>query len=177
MSWIMTFCGVKFDVENPKPEDILINDIAHALAHQCRFGGHCRNFYSVAEHSVYVSNMVFRKDHPPSNTFAALLHDASEAYLVDIPRPIKHLYDMDKYRAMEEKLQAAINDKFDSSPQDYNLIKWADDRMLANEIYQLMPSPQLYDVSEYHDIVIECWPPAVAERKFLERFGELQYGS
>ena len=82
--WIQTMSGVIFYPLDPRPEEIRIEDIAHALSHQCRFAGHCREFYSVAEHSVRVS-----RELPQEFMLWGLLHDASEAYLVDLPRPIK----------------------------------------------------------------------------------------
>lgn len=82
--WIQTATGGQFWPMDPQPDEIDINDIAHALAMLCRFGGHCLRFYSVAEHSVLLSHAV-----PPEHALWALLHDATEGYLVDMPRPIK----------------------------------------------------------------------------------------
>jgi hypothetical protein len=78
--------GKAFYVTDPKPEDIDILDIAHSLSMQCRYNGHTKGFYSVAEHSVLVANLV-----PPRLRLQALLHDASEAYVGDVIRPIKRL--------------------------------------------------------------------------------------
>ena len=102
---IRTFTGKMINVFEPDPELICIEDIAHALSNLCRFGGHTRQFYSVAEHSLLVANLVSHK-----HKLAALLHDASEAYLVDIPSPIK--YFIPKYREYEENLMLAIAEKF-----------------------------------------------------------------
>src|SRR5690348_18006267 len=100
---IHTFTGRTFCPLDPKPEDIDIQDIAHALSCQCRFTGHSRKFYSVAEHCVRVSLLV-----SPDLQLAALLHDASEAYLSDVARPIKRLPAMAEYRRTEEALQRQI---------------------------------------------------------------------
>src|SRR5271156_4912831 len=81
-AWIQTFTGKKFYPFNPKPQDIDIRDIAHALSNICRFTGHTKRFYSVAEHSRNVAKLV-----PAHMKLQALLHDASEAYLCDIARP------------------------------------------------------------------------------------------
>src|SRR5690606_29748913 len=94
--WMQTFTGRRFWPLDPRPDEICIEDIAHALSMQCRYAGHCLSFYSVAEHSVLLSQHVaepFRR--------WALLHDASEAYLVDVPRPIKG--DLSNYRAVEAR--------------------------------------------------------------------------
>jgi uncharacterized protein len=87
--WIQTYTGKQFWPLSPLPEDIVIEDIAHALSMQCRFGGHVRTFYSVAQHSVHVSLLV-----EPQYALWGLLHDAAEAYLVDLPRPIKKFSEM-----------------------------------------------------------------------------------
>ena len=79
--WMQTHSGIQFWPLDPRPEDILIEDIAHALSNQCRFAGHCCFHYSVAQHSVLVSENV-----PAQDAMWGLLHDAGEAYLVDLPR-------------------------------------------------------------------------------------------
>ena len=98
---IRTFTGLYIDVFEPKPEMICIEDIAHGLSMQCRFGGQLPKFYSVAQHSIHCSEIV--SDHLK---LEALLHDASEAYLLDIPSPIKNR--MPEYKAVEDRLMKAI---------------------------------------------------------------------
>ena len=93
--WIQTYTGKKFFPMNPKTEDLDIIDIAHALSMKCRFVGHTKQFYSVAQHSVIVSWNC-------SNPHLGLLHDAAEAYLPDVPAPIKDLYT--QHIEMEEKI-------------------------------------------------------------------------
>lgn len=83
--WFITFSGVQFWPFDPHPDDIHIVDIAHALSRVCRYGGHCLDWYSVAQHSIMVSEIV-----PPRLALHALLHDAEEAYTGDMIRPIKH---------------------------------------------------------------------------------------
>jgi hypothetical protein len=102
---IRTFTGIFIDVTNPRPQDICIEDIAHALSNLCRFNGHTLKFYSVAEHSLLVSQMV-----PEKHRLAALLHDASEAYLADVPSPVKQL--LPRYYEIEYKLMEVIAGKF-----------------------------------------------------------------
>jgi len=82
--WIQTYTGKKFWAFDAAIADICIEDIAHALAMRCRFGCHCKEFYSVAQHSVIVSHHL-----PPELKLWGLLHDATEAYLPDVPRPQK----------------------------------------------------------------------------------------
>lgn len=102
---IRTYSGTYLNVFNIDPDKILIEDIAHGLSLQCRFSGHTKEFYSVAEHSIWVANMV-----PHEQRLAALLHDASEAYLTDMPKPIKEL--MPEYKQIENSLMTAIAQKF-----------------------------------------------------------------
>lgn len=102
--WIQTFLGKPFWPLSPRPEDIDIRDIAHALAMTCRFTGHSQKFYSVAEHSVRVSRIV-----PAQFALHGLLHDASEAYLCDLSRPIKHGSTLGaEYCRIEDNLMQAV---------------------------------------------------------------------
>ena len=102
---IRTYNGHYFDVFDPNPDQIDIEDIAHSLSLLCRFAGHIKSFYSVAEHSIWVAEKVSKK-----HALAALLHDASEAYLVDIPKPIKD--EIRHYLEIEKDLMSVISKKF-----------------------------------------------------------------
>ncbi len=133
--WITTFTGKKLHYLNPQPDEICIEDIAHALALTCRFGGHCCKFYSVAEHSVRVAQIVDRKD-----KLAALLHDAHEAYLHDVPRPIKQ--DISGYARLASNVQLAIHDKFDVTLHYPEHLQFVDDILLATETRDLMSTTQ-----------------------------------
>jgi uncharacterized protein len=104
---IRTISGVFIDPFDIKPDQIRIGDIAHALAHQCRFGGHVHTFYSVAQHSIF---MATRLVHSKEDKLAALLHDASEAYLLDIPSPVKCR--IPGYKEAEENIMKVIAEKF-----------------------------------------------------------------
>lgn len=133
--YIETRSGIHFHFLDPKPEEINIADIGFALANQCRFNGHCHRFYSVAEHSVLVASLV-----PEEYKLAALLHDASEAYLSDIPSPIKEY--LPEYHELESRVQDRVFHRFDVL---YSLgyhpeIKKADRQQLRTEAYNLLPS-------------------------------------
>ena len=133
------------DPLNPNPADIRIQDIAHALSNQCRFSGYTSRHYSVAEHSVYVAKMVSahlryktkvsQQDH---NRIVrqALLHDATEAYLVDLPTPIKKHFP--EFRAAEKKLWTVIAKVFDVDEEMHPLVKEADGRMCTTEKLALL---------------------------------------
>lgn len=133
-SHIMTYTGVYFDAFNPDPAKILLADIAHALSQQPRYAGHLPHFYSVAQHSIYVSSLL-----PPWLRVAGLLHDAAEAYLCDIPAPFKNR--MQGYKEAEHNLLNAILKKFavwDKYEAGKDLIKAADATALKIEWDVLM---------------------------------------
>jgi len=102
---IRTYSGHYFDVFDPNPDHLEIIDIAHSLSLLCRFAGHIKSFYSVAEHSIWVSEKVSKQ-----HALQALLHDASEAYLIDLPKPIKD--EIPQYLEVEDKLMKVIGKKF-----------------------------------------------------------------
>lgn len=133
--WIQTFTGKAFRPLDPRAEDVDLIDIAHALAMTCRYSGHTKRFYSVAEHSVLVSQMV-----PPEHAREALMHDAGEAYLPDIPRPIKRF--LTGYKQREERLDRAIAEHFGLRYPWHESIHVADTIILADEKLALMgPEP------------------------------------
>lgn len=134
MSWIQTRTGAKFDVLDPRPSLIDPRDIAWALAHQCRFSGHTSRFYSVAQHSVLVS-----LECAPDDALAGLLHDATEAYLCDLPRPIKrHTVCGHHYRLMESRVWEAVATRFGISCDLPPSVERADVKLLATEARDLM---------------------------------------
>jgi hypothetical protein len=132
---ITTFSGIRFWPMLPNPDDILIADIAHALAHQCRFGGHAREFYSVAEHCVRVSQHC-----APEDALWGLLHDASEAFLCDVPAPLKELPAFEAYREAERRLQRAIAVRFGLPEDQPASVTEADRVMLRIEMSDLLPA-------------------------------------
>lgn len=169
--WIATFTGRKITPLTPNPDDIAIEDIAHALANQCRFTGHVRQFYSVAQHSVMVSYLV-----PKEQALSALLHDASEAYLSDIARPIKNVPGFgEMYHEAEDRLEEAVAKRFGTSYPMTDEIKAADNLMLWAEMRDLMPNDPPADVEMYPKEVIP-WGPVLAEQKFLARYNRINLG-
>ena len=143
---IETFTGRFFDVANPQVKDVCIDDIAHALGNLCRYGGHCKEFYSVAEHSILTTQIAATID--PSNSIRllllCLLHDAAEAYLIDVPRPVK--IQLPAYNAIEEKVMKVIYEHFDMEPptnEEKTFVKRMDNIALHTEAKYLMPSQGL----------------------------------
>lgn len=171
MTFITTYTGRRFYPLDPQPPDVCIEDIAHALAMICRFNGHVREFYSVAEHSVHVSRIV-----PPEYALAGLLHDASEAYIADVSRPVKHTEQMRAYRDIETWLQVAVYQTFCPSTTIKDLCELipADNAMLSLEARTLLPyDPWMDELPEPAKVELGLWGPSEAERRFLERYAEL----
>lgn len=170
--WLQTYSGRAIFPEAPDPRQIEIEDIAHALANVCRFGGHCREFYSVAQHSVLVSGLT--KNCP----LLGLLHDAAEAYLGDVVRPLKRL--LPAFSEFERSVFAAIAARFELDteigPRLRSELAEADNILLATEARDLMAAPPLpwQPLPPPLEQRIEPWPPAVARREFLARFEELR---
>lgn len=186
--WMQTFSGRKFYPLHPRPEDVELADIAHGLAHVCRYGGHPRTFYSVAEHCVHVCDVVGTHALNAGHSFEvarayaqeALLHDSSEAYIGDMIRPLKHQPEMLEFRKAEAKIEAAVFERFGirSTEDSHEVIKAIDNRILVDEITQLMPDPGMYLDGALADespigITIRGWQPERAKREFLERFRTL----
>ena len=184
MSWIQTFTGRKFDVLNPRAEDVCWLDIAHSLAHQCRFNGHTKQFYSVAHHSVLASQHV-----PERFALRALLHDAAEAYIGDMPKPVKEQFP--EFSIMEDQIMAAVHEAADLVPmrmlpfeEASEIDLWVsgiDNRLLMTERDQLMaepPEPWFLDHPDLRPepvpVEICCEPDfEIYKGKFLRRLVEL----
>lgn len=125
---IQTFTGIFFDPLNPDPSLIRIEDIAHALSMQCRFSGHTRRHLSVAEHSMRVARLC-----PEECRLEGLLHDAAEAYLVDLPRPVKHSELMRHHRLLDFRIEQAVAERFGLVHPWPDRVKRADNLMLWAE--------------------------------------------
>ena len=168
-SWIQTISGKVFYPMAPREEDVDISDIAWALSMQCRFAGHVKYFYSVAQHSVLLSRSL-----PPKHALWGLLHDASEAYLVDVPRPIKN--ELPAYKQAEDRLTACIAKVFELTMPIPELVKELDSRILFNEKEVLLNSSAIewqWHLPSISGVVIRPWSQQEAFEQFLERFEEI----
>lgn len=170
-SWIYTHKGIKFWPLDPISHEVDIEDIAHALSMKCRYGGHCSKFYSVAQHSVHVSEIV-----PPEHAMWGLLHDASEAYLPDVARPIKPY--LVGFKDMEAAVMKAVAEKFGLPGDEPAVVKAADTAMLYDEMALLMPAANLAEtpfVGTKQKTLnkLRPWDQATAKTCFLKRFKQL----
>lgn len=171
-SWVETVSGRRVWPCDPRPEDFEIEDIAHALSNICRFTGHTRKFYSVAQHSVIVSRNV-----PDELALAALLHDGSESVLADVSRPVKpHL---SNYKSLELGVMNAIGQRFGITIAALNhpLVKLADERALVTERRDLM-GPAVHSWGPLDELkpfpkTIVPMNPEDARYQFLRRFNHL----
>ena len=151
---IRTATGIYFNVFDPDPSLIDVIDIAHSLAMQCRFNGHIKNFYSVAQHSVWVAERV-----PVQHKKAALLHDGSEAYLCDIPSPIKKYFD--QYRTIEDQVMKCIATRFDFEYPLPDDVKRVDKMALywewENKVLRDFSPTDNWGFLEGKEKFLQCW--------------------
>ncbi|ARJ66459.1 hypothetical protein WV31_12665 [Magnetospirillum sp. ME-1] len=162
---ITTATGRNVNPLDLRPEDIDIRDIAHSLSLTCRFNGHCRVFYSVAEHSVLVSKLC-----PPKFAFEALMHDAAEAYLGDVPTPLKRQWP--EYKEAEDRAHAVIAQHFGLPAEISEVVHDADGEAFGiEEIRLLVPPGQPGDITPLRGL-----SPEAARQEFVDRFYELYVG-
>jgi hypothetical protein len=178
--WIETYSGVQFHFGDPALDEINIVDIAHALSLLCRYNGHCTRFYSVAEHSVLMTRHFIQsqgslpKAHWRRKALTVLLHDAAEAYIGDLPRPIKHK--MDAFKAVESILDQRVAQRFGTIWPLPSYVKERDSRILCDEREQAMPpSDNEWGTDSLIPlgVTLEFWAPVEAEAHFLHQFFEL----
>ena len=164
--YMTTLSGRRFTMFDPQPDQIDIEDIAHALSMLCRFTGHTSDFYSVAQHCVIVSRNL-----PIRFALEGLLHDAAEAYINDLSRPIKHHPRMEAYRELERGLERVIREKFGLPSVMSPLVKHYDNMIVVDEALRFMRTglewtrglPKL-------GVPIDPWSPAVAKHAFLDEY-------
>lgn len=194
---VETFTGQYVDTKKPQPSTINLVDIAHALSQTCRYGGHCQSFYSVAEHAVFCSVRVERKGAPLALQIAALHHDDAEAYLGDIPRPMKKLLGPAYVSLTEQMDQAIIEALGLTGPEERfhdPVVKDADNWALFVEAKHLLPSQgrhwwsgaqgaaewDLRDTLPSRIVTPNYWygglPPAEARAMFIARHAALTSG-
>lgn len=181
--YIQTVKGRRFYMSHPSFD---IEEIAHATSMQCRYTGHTKDFYSVAEHCVMVSRLVAETQGAPGLAFEGLMHDAHEAYVSDIASPWKAL--IPDYRKMEERLEGQMRAHYGLPPHISETVKLCDWIALFVEATDLLPpgvsddwltpTPTFRDIANpiIHSRVFRprCLPPKRAAEEFLHRFADLQ---
>ena len=174
MSIIRTYTGKNFNLKDPDPNQVDIEDIAHALSNLCRFTGHTKFFYSVAQHSLLVSKMLLRDGYSHEVALYGLLHDATEAYIGDIASPLKNLIPV--YKKIERRIEKTIAKKFNLNWRVARaIIKEYDLMALNTERRDLMGNPNwgmklvgIFNRKTKHS------PPNVSKRNFLDWYNYLQ---
>ena len=173
--YFRTYTDRNVDLFEPKTGEINIFDIARSLSQLCRFLGHTTRFYSVAQHSILVSQLV-----PEEDALWGLLHDASEAYTGDLPRPFKNLPEMLQYRLAEGRLMVTICERFGLKPEMPRSVMLADKAMLATEFRDVTTRTDTKWIVQHCGVEpmiyrITPWSPVIAEAAFMQRFQELNY--
>ena len=179
--WFQTYTGKQFYILDPRPEDFCIEDVAHALSNQCRYNGHTDRFYSVAEHSIilalYVLNNVRQYPNPQWVAYKMLMHDGVEAYISDIPRPVKN--SIPELEAAELLVELVYAKKFRTSAKLCPPFKELDKRIVVDEKRALMVAGSDHVWEPYNRLVplgveIVGLVPEVAERRFLDLYAALR---
>ena len=170
--WMTTFTGLQFWVLDPRPKEVHIKDIAHSLSLTCRYNGMCNEFFSVAQHSVLVAENCSEE-----NKLWGLLHDSAEAYISDVPTPVKRC--IIGYETIEANILKAVATRFGLIYPYPREVKEIDGRVLFDEAHAIMPDESRLWVKEHEMLGIEVtpWEPAEAERRFLEMFNVLTEGN
>ena len=163
--FMQTYSGRRIQVPLETDADLfLIEDIAHALGNTCRFGGHAHRFYSVAEHCVRVSYMV-----PPDFAMEGLLHDMAEAYLGDMPAPLKAF--LPEFKSMEDVLYKRMAAVFKVPGTISDVVKDADRHMCLKELLVALDDPSFGETSFFLHL-----GPQPAKKLFMARYNRLKYG-
>lgn len=169
--FMQTATGRKFWPLSPRAEEVFIEDIAHSLSLQCRYAGHVLRFYSVAEHSVLIARHLCGQ-YDEQTALWGLLHDASEAYLVDVPRPVKPY--LTGYKDAEAKVMAAVCDRFGLMHEMPAAVHDADNRIIADELANLVPMDwHARYVGRELGVRLRYWSPEEAKMEFLATFDAL----
>lgn len=179
-AWIWSKNGNKLSILHLKPSDVEIDEIAHALANTCRFGGHCGKFYSVAEHSLIMAHLIIELEGDCNQcgrdlALSALLHDASEYMLTDVPKPFKHM--MPEYEKYEKFISGIIDERFGTNSK-HPLLKTLDKRLVISEAIALWESNGIpdwirewpVDAIDNFDKYLNCYDPNEAYFAFMEMF-------
>lgn len=169
--FMQVYSGRQYWPMDPRPDEVHIEDIAHSLSLQCRYAGHCIQFYSVAEHSVHIARWL-DKHYGPVTAIHGLLHDATEAYCVDVPRPLKP--SLTNYKQIEASNWVAIAKRFHLANELPAAVHEADNRIIADELVNLRPMAWHAQHNDPLGVSIGRWSPEDAEDEFLAEYVRLE---
>lgn len=174
-TWLETFSGIQFWSMDPRPEEVKIEDIAHSLCNLCRFAGHSRVFYSVGRHSENCRRVAERVRGSSPDALRlqmlCLIHDAAEAYIGDLPRPIKQF--IPEFKTVERKVEAIIYEALQIAPpteEEERFVKHIDNYMLCIEGRILMR-----DLDDWTSLIVEDCPLTLDEQDFSEEYYTAEY--
>ncbi len=172
-NWMQTYSGKAMFPMDPRPEEIDIDDIIHALSLQCRYNGMCEQFYSISQHSVHCASHVLFMHGDATQAKCALFHDAAEAYVGDVVRPVKQ--HLSNFKEIEDRVLEVIFKKFDLPWPMTAAVKEADEVLLATEARDLMKKPPMAWTLSHAPIPtrIYTWSPAFSESSFRFMFETL----
>lgn len=173
--WLVTYTGVKFYPLDPRPEDIRVMDIAHALANICRFGGHTEQFYSVSQHSCLGVDILRLQCKTPAIQYQFLMHDATEAYVGDCVRPLK--YSMPEFMEIEDRTWFAIAKALGLPRKLDPIIKITDRVLLSTERRDVVPFHEGFVYKEKKPpsrlFRITTWSPEKTKARFMSEYKRL----
>lgn len=173
--YITTYNGTHFYPLQPESDKIHIEDIAHALSLICRGNGHVKHFFSVGQHCINCASEAVARGYSERVCLACLLHDASEAYLSDVPRPFKKT--LPEYQRLEDHFLSIIYEKYLGSQlteEEAMLVIEIDDDMLYYDLTELLNEPVEREKPDMKSKFSEEYVPfAEVEEKYLELFRQL----
>lgn len=164
-AWIRTYSGGKVYFFEPEKSNIQFEDISHSLSMLCRFNGATQEFYSVAQHSVLVAKEVYKETEDKKISFTALMHDASEAFISDIPSPFKS--EFEGYKIAEKRMEEWLAKRFKYQYPHGGIVKKHDLKALSTEMRDLMSVCDNKDIAVPYDQQIIPLSPRSAEYEFL----------
>lgn len=173
-AFVETYTGERFYPFDPRPSEVRLADVAQGLANTCRFGGQCRSFYSVARHSVLVGRELAAGGHGPRVQSYGLLHDAGEAYMADLPRPVKAAFP--SFERAEERVREAVLAAVELPPPrdaEWEAVTAADDRLLHYEAGELLADGSWAGGAVDLGYDLRGGSPDADRERFLDRAGEL----
>lgn len=174
-NFVTTRDGHLFYFDQLNVESIPLHSVAHSLSQQCRFNGHIEEHYSVAEHSVHISHLVLEYGGSPDTALYGLLHDASEAFMGDMPRPLKKMFPA--FSNLESRIMEKYCELYSIDDPDVKMVQWLDCNIVRDEAEKFYAEPPEW-TKEYASVIhpdrLLGWDAMAVKYIFLEQFQHLQ---